>query len=223
MPTPEPFTHVIFDLDGTLLNTLEDLADACNWVCKQHGWPTHGLEEYRYFVGNGAAKLVERTVPMQERTPEKLQQLVEEFTRYYNAHKSDKTRPYDGIASVLAQLKRQGVSMAVLTNKPDGAAGPVVEQYLPGVFPLVRGGRPGVPLKPDPAPVFDLMRAMGAEPARTLFVGDSNVDIQTAKNSGIAACGVLWGFRTRQELEGEGADFIAHTPEDLLNIILAEK
>jgi len=217
---PETFTHVIFDLDGTLLNTLEDLADACNWLCQRHGWPVHTLEEYRYFVGNGAAKLVERSIPDHVQVQDTL---VEEFTRQYNAHKADKTRPYDGIKTVLDQLKQQGISLAVLTNKPDSAAGSVVEQYFPGVFPLVRGGRPGVPLKPDPTPVFDLMRAMGADSAHTLFVGDSNVDIQTAKNSGISACGVLWGFRTRQELEEEGAEFIAPVPEDLLNIILGER
>jgi len=222
MPTPKGFSHVIFDLDGTLLNTLEDLADACNWVCQQHGWPTHALDEYRYFVGNGAAKLIEHAVPAHAHNPEQLLLLVEEFNGYYNAHKADKTRPYDGIVQVLTRLKESEVFMAVLTNKPDGAAGPVVEQYYPGVFPMVQGGMPGVPLKPDPMPVHALMQRMGAEREDTLFVGDSNVDIQTAKNSGIAGCGVLWGFRTRQELEGEGADFIAQTPEELIGIILGD-
>lgn len=223
MPTPKRFTHVIFDLDGTLLNTLEDLADACNRLCARHGWPTHALDEYRYFVGNGAAKLIERATPKDAQVKAMLSELVEEFTRDYNDHKADKTRPYDGIVPVLDRLKREGICIAVQTNKPHEAAAPIMEQYFPGVFSFVQGGRPGVPLKPNPAAVHSLMERMGATAQTTLFVGDSNVDIQTAKNSGIAGCGVLWGFRTREELEGEGADFIAPTPEALLDIILADE
>lgn len=217
------FSHVIFDLDGTLLNTLEDIADSCNWMCARHGWPTHELKEYCYFVGNGAAKIVERAVPVHARTPEQLEQLLAEYNSHYQVHKSDKTCPYDGVPQVLEQLKRAGVSMAVLTNKPDVAAGPVTEQYYPGVFPLVQGGLPGVPLKPNAAPVQMLMERMGAARENTLFVGDSNVDIQTAKNSGLASCGVLWGFRSREELEEEGADFIAPDPETLLRIIFGQE
>lgn len=223
MHTHKGFTHVIFDLDGTLLNTLEDIADSCNWMCEQHGWPTHTLKEYCYFVGNGAAKIVERSVPEHARTPEQLEQLLKEYTDYYNIHKADKTCTYDGMPQLLDRLKQAGVSVAVLTNKPDVSAGPVMEQYYPGVFPLVQGGLPGVPLKPDPTPVHMLMERMGAAKETTLFVGDSNVDIQTARSSGIASCGVLWGFRTREELEGEGADFIAPNPEALLSIILGQK
>lgn len=223
MRTPEKFTHVIFDLDGTLLDTLEDIADACNWLCEQHGWPRHSLKEYCYFVGNGAAKLVERSVPAHARTPEQLEQLLKEYSSYYGVHKADKTHPYDGMPELLARLKQEGISIAVLTNKPDTAAKEVMEQYYPGVFRLVQGGQPGVPLKPDPTAVHMLMERMGAEKESTVFVGDSNVDIQTAKNSGIAGCGVLWGFRTREELEGEGADFIAPTPQALLNIILGQE
>lgn len=222
MPMRKGFSHVIFDLDGTLLNTLEDIADSCNWMCAQHGWPTHDYKAYCYFVGNGAAKIVERAVPEHARTPEQLEQLLAEYNGYYQQHKSDKTCPYDGVPQVLERLKQAGVSVAVLTNKPDVAAGPVMEQYYPGVFPLVQGGLPGVPLKPDAAPVHMLMERMGANKENTLFVGDSNVDIQTAKNSGLSGCGVLWGFRSREELEGEGADFIAATPEELLNIILGQ-
>lgn len=222
MPTTEKprFSNVIFDLDGTLLDTLADLADSCNHICSGHGWPTHDYAAYCYFVGNGAAKLVERATPAEAHEEPLRQQVLDEFLAYYALHKSDKTCPYAGMPEVVDELKRAGVKVAVLTNKPDAAAGPVMEQYYPGVFELVQGGLPGVPLKPDPAPVRKLLERMGADRENTLFVGDSNVDIQTAKNSGLASCGVLWGFRGRQELEGEGADYIAAEPEELLNVIL---
>lgn len=222
MPTTDKirFSNVIFDLDGTLLDTLADLADSCNHICAEHGWPTHDYSAYCYFIGNGAAKLVERAIPEFARGSELGQQALREFLAYYEQHKADKTCPYAGMPEVVDELKRAGVNVAVLTNKPDAAAGPVMEQYYPGVFDLVQGGLPGVPLKPDPAPVHKLLERMGADRENTLFVGDSNVDIQTAKNSGLSGCGVLWGFRSRQELEGEGADYVAATPEELLSIIL---
>lgn len=211
---------IIFDLDGTLLDTLEDLADACNWVCGQHGWPVHPLDSYKRFVGNGAAKLLERATPPQAHTEPLRSQVMEEFALRYDAHKQDKTRPYAGMPQVLEQLSAAGVTMAVLTNKPNWAAQDVVEHYYPGMFHFVQGALPGVPVKPDPALLCQLMERMGAQPETTLFVGDSNVDIQTAKNSGLASCGVLWGFRTRQELEQEGADHLVSRSEQLLEWIL---
>ena len=222
MPTSDKprFFNVIFDLDGTLLDTLADLADSCNHICANHGWPTHDYSAYCYFIGNGAAKLVERAIPESVRGTQLGQEALNEFLVYYEQHKADKTGPYAGMPEVVDALKRAGIKIAVLTNKPDAAAGPVMEQYYPGVFELVQGGLPGVPLKPDPTPVHKLLERMGAGREGTLFVGDSNVDIQTARNSGLSGCGVLWGFRSRQELEGEGADYIAAKPEDLLNIIL---
>lgn len=216
------FTHVIFDLDGTLLDTLEDLADATNWVCAQHGWPTHPVEAYKYFIGNGAAKLVERAAPGDVEMTDGLRaELLEQFTQRYNAHKQDKTAPYPGIPQMLEKLKGAGVTMAVLTNKPDAAARPIVEGYFPGVFEAVQGALPGVPTKPDPTALFHLMERIGAGAEHTLFVGDSNVDIQTAKNGGLHSCGVLWGFRTREELLGEGAEHLAAAAEELTGLILA--
>lgn len=216
------FTYVIFDLDGTILDTLEDLADATNWVCAQHGWPVHPLEAYKGFVGNGAGKLLERVTPsIVELTPELRRTLMAEFSERYTKHSADKTHAYDGMPQALSRLKAAGVRMAVLTNKPHEAAGPVVERYYPGVFDAVQGALPGVPLKPDPAALLALMDRLGAAKGETLFVGDSNVDIRTGKNAGLAACGVLWGFRTRAELEAEGADFIAERPEELAELVLA--
>lgn len=215
------FSHIIFDLDGTLLDTLEDLADATNWVCEQHGWPVHPLEAYKRFVGNGAGKLLERvTPPTVELTPKLRAQMMEEFTQRYTRHSANKTRAYAGVPEALARLKAAGVRMGVLTNKPEVAAGPIVERYYPGVFDAVQGAVPGVPLKPAPAPVFRLMERLGAKQEATLFVGDSNVDIRTAKNAGLKGCGVLWGFRTREELEAEGADYIAERPEELAELVV---
>lgn len=215
------FTHVIFDLDGTILDTLEDLADATNWVCAQHGWPVHPLKAYKSFVGNGAGKLLERVTPSTvELTPELRRTLMAEFSERYTKHSADKTHAYDGMPQALSRLKAAGVRMAVLTNKPHEAAGPVVERYYPGVFDAVQGAVVGAPLKPDPTALLALMEKLGAEKDETLFAGDSNVDIRTGKNGGLSACGVLWGFRTRAELEAEGADFIAERPEELAELVL---
>lgn len=215
------FSHVIFDLDGTLLDTLEDLADATNQVCTLHGWPVHPVEAYKQFVGNGAAKLLERVVPADvEITPELRTQMMEEFTQRYTAEKSRKTAPYPGMPQLLDRLKEAGITVAVLTNKPDGAARPVVERYYPGVFDVVQGALPDAPTKPDPTLLFKLMERIGAQRETTLFVGDSNVDIQTAKNGGLTGCGVLWGFRSRQELQAEGADYLVQTARELEEQIL---
>jgi len=214
------FKNVIFDLDGTLLDTLQDLANACNWVCEQHGWPTYPVEDYKRFVGNGAYKLLEQVTPPEVRpTQQLIDQTMEEFIQQYNAHKSEFTRVYRGMPELLERLGRKGVGLAVLSNKPDGAAAPVVERYYPGVFRRIQGALPGVPTKPDPTLLHRLMEELGADPRDTLFVGDSDVDIQTAKNGGLTSCGVLWGFRERQELEAEGADFIIEAPEELLGIV----
>lgn len=214
------YRYVIFDLDGTLLNTLDDLADAGNWVCRNHGWPEHSLDAYKYFVGNGMAKLVERFSPEAFRAPEQIEKTLEEFMPRYEAHKADKTAVYVGMPEVLDRLRKAGVHIAVLTNKADRVAGSVVEEYYPGVFPVVQGAVSAKPTKPDPTLLLELMQRLGAGRENTLFVGDSNVDIQTAKNGQLDSCGVLWGFRSRQELEEEGATYLVQTPEELAELIL---
>lgn len=215
------YKNVVFDLDGTLLNTIDDLADAGNWVCRRHGWPVHTVEEYKYFVGNGMAKLAERFAPPERRTPEGITAILEEFMPYYNAHKEDKTAPYPGVAALLGRLKGAGVRLSVLTNKAHSLAPEIIEGYFPGVFDFVQGAVEGAPTKPDPALLRRLMGEMGATTADTLFVGDSSVDIRTAKNGGLISCGVLWGFRTRGELEEEGADFIVDSAPALGELILS--
>ena len=215
------YPYVIFDLDGTLLDTLEDLAIATNWVCQQHGWPTHPVERFKEFVGNGAPKLLERITPAEvELTDDLRRQTLDEFTNRYTNLEEDHTRPYPGMVELAKELKKQGICTAVLTNKPHEAAYPIVNRYYPGLFQWVQGAVPEYPTKPDPTLLCRLMEQMGADPGRTLFVGDSNVDIQTAKNGNLTGCGVLWGFRSRQELEGEGADFIVNSAEELAELIL---
>ena len=163
------YSYVIFDLDGTLLNTIDDLADTGNHVCALHGWPAHSVEEYKHMVGNGIPKLVERFAPAGTDQPT-LDQAFEEFMAWYGVHKEDKTAPYPGMNEAALRLKEAGVSIAVLSNKADEMAGPVVEHYYPGVFPLVQGALSGVPTKPDPTLLYKLMERMGAKPEQTLFV-----------------------------------------------------
>lgn len=213
------YTHVIFDLDGTLLNTIDDLADAGNHVCAAHGWPTHTVEEYKRMVGNGIPKLVSRFAPA-GLGEEALATALAEFSAYYGQHKEDKTAPYEGVPQTVGRLKAAGVTVAVLSNKAHALAGPVVEHYYPGVFAVIQGALPGVPAKPDPTLLHRLMEKLGAKREFTLFVGDSDVDILTGKNGGLSTCGVLWGFRSRHELEQAGAEHIVETPEQLAELIL---
>ena len=211
---------VIFDLDGTILDTIEDLAAAGNWVCRQHGWPEHTVDRFKAMVGHGIPNLVSQFTPESCRSPLLIASALSQFTNYYGAHNMDKTAPYPGVVALLDRLKGAGVRMAVLSNKDHSLAPAIIEGYFPGVFAFVQGALEGVPTKPDPTLLHRLMGEMGATPADTLFVGDSSVDIRTARNGGLVSCGVLWGFRTRAELETEGADRIVGTPEELGELIL---
>ncbi|MCI8698811.1 MAG: threonylcarbamoyl-AMP synthase [Oscillospiraceae bacterium] len=207
-------THIIFDLDGTLLNTIDDLADAGNHVCTAHGWPTHTVDEFKRMVGRGIPNLVRRFTP-DALGEEELAGALAEFSAYYADHKEDKTAPYPGVPALLDALKGAGIRLAVLSNKAHALAGPVVEHYFPGVFDCVQGALPDAPLKPDPTLLRALMDQMGAQPDTTLFVGDSDVDVLTGKNGGLTVCGVLWGFREREELKDAGADWIVHSPDQI--------
>lgn len=217
------YQTVIFDLDGTLLNTLEDLADAGNWVCRRNGWPEHSLEEFRAMVGHGIPNLVERFSPEGCRSPLLMVNTLAQFSQYYGAHNMDKTLPYAGMEELAAELKKRGVQMAVYSNKADDFSRQIVEHFFPGVFSLVRGKVRGVPVKPDPTGVRQVLAELNADPAATLFVGDSSVDMETAQNAGLPACGVTWGFRSRESLEAAGAEFLADTPEQLASVILGKE
>ena len=217
------FRTVIFDLDGTLLDTLQDLAAAGEHVCAANGWPPHPVEAYRHFVGNGIPKLVERFSPPWAQDPASLADARAAFGEYYAAHMLDQTAPYPGIPALLARLHAAGVRMAVLSNKDDAFARRVVGHYFDlSLFAAVRGALPGTPPKPDPAGPRALLAALGASPAETLFIGDSDVDVLTAHNAGAPCCGVLWGFRGQAELTAAGADHLAAGPDELARVILEE-
>lgn len=214
------FQTVIFDLDGTLLNTIADLANAGNWVCRQNGWPQHAEEEYLRMVGHGIPNLVKRFAPPDARSPLLLAAALTQFSQYYGEHDLDKTQPYPGIPELLARLKKAGLCLAVYSNKADEFSRSIVKHFFPGTFDLTRGKTPDVPVKPDPAGLRRIMEELGAAQSGTLFVGDSDVDMQTARNGGLTACGVTWGFRTRDELEAEHPSYLANTPEELGHLIL---
>lgn len=217
-----PFSHVIFDLDGTLLNTLDDLAAAGNHVCELHGWPTFPTDCYRYKVGNGMPKLVERFMPAEYAGDARMFELAfAEFRSYYNEHKCDATAPYPGIIEMLDELRASGITCAVLTNKDHAAATPLVERFFgPDRFELVQGRVDAFPPKPEAPITLHVLERLGADPAQTLYVGDSNVDVQCGHNAGLTVAGCVWGFRGEGELVAEGAEFIAHEPSDLIGIAL---
>lgn len=205
---------IIFDLDGTILETLEDLADSTNAALKVNGFPQRSIDEVRSFVGNGIGKLIERAVP--QGTDEQVTaRVLEDFKAYYAIHCMDKTKPYDGIIDLLGKLRAQGCLTAVISNKADFAVQTLINKYFPGMFDLVAGEKAGIPRKPDPTGVFDVMRRLGVERKDTAYVGDSDVDIATAKNAGLDALIVSWGFRDRAFLIEHGAGHMAATPNEL--------
>lgn len=211
---------IIFDMDGTILDTLRDLADCTNYILRRNGYPEHPPDAYRYFVGNGIPKLIERAIPEKERQPEIIDKIYREFVPYYELHKEDFTKPYPGIPELMRQLQDLHIHMAIASNKIQQAMGPLVERYFAGIrFSAVLGNRPGIPPKPDPAIVEEILTSTAIRKEDTLYVGDTAVDMQTAENAGLTKIGVLWGFRNREELEKANADFIVEKPEEILHYI----
>lgn len=214
------YATVIFDLDGTLLNTIDDLAAAGNFVCRKNGWPEHSVEQFKAMVGHGVKNLVTKFVPQAVQTPEVLEQALAQFSDYYGAHSMDLTAAYPGIGALLERLQKAGVRMAVYSNKDHPFSCALMETFFPGRFALVHGKKEGIPVKPDPTGIRMILETLGAEAEKTLFVGDSSVDIQTGHNAGLKSCGVTWGFRSEQSLVDAGADFLAHNAAELEDIIL---
>lgn len=215
---------LIFDLDGTLLNTIADLAASTNYALQKHGFPTHELHEYNYFVGNGINKLFERALPEGEKTEENIRKVREVFLVHYNIHNADLSRPYPGIPELLAALQEKGIALAVASNKYQAGAEKLIAHFFPDIrFVAVFGQREGVPTKPDPAVVEEIIARTDVKAKDVLYIGDSNVDMQTAANSGVDACGVAWGFRPVSELEQYKPRFIAHEAKDILRFALSEE
>ena len=212
------FNTAVFDLDGTLLNTLGDLADSVNAVLERYGYPVRTEEEVRRFVGNGVPLLIERALPSGTGR-EEYETCLQAFKEHYRKNMCRKTAPYPGIPELLRELKRRGVKMAVVSNKFDAAVRELCKKYYGGMISVAIGESAHVRKKPAPDSVWRALRELGAERESALYIGDSDVDIQTARNAGLAGVGVTWGFRDRALLEREGARYLIDRPEQLLDIL----
>ena len=208
------FRAAVFDLDGTLLDTLQDLAAAGNETLEAFGCPVHPTEAYRLFVGRGIPNLIRSSFP-ENISREITDRAYVYFKEYYAKHCMDRTVPYPGIPELLSSLRERGLRLAVVSNKDEALTRELMEHFFPGIFSAVKGRRDGVAVKPDPTLVFETLSELSLRPAEVLYLGDSNVDMQTAQNAGLASCGVLWGFRGREELLEAGADCLAASPEAL--------
>lgn len=208
------YKTIIFDLDGTLLNTLDDLAAATNYALVQHQLPQRTKEEVRWFVGNGIRKLIERAVPA--KTPLAVQEAVyATFNTYYKAHCNDATKAYDGVMELLKRLHSAGCKTAIVSNKADYGVQELVKQYFADALDTACGERAGIAKKPAPDMLLAVMQKLGADKATTIYVGDSDTDIETAHNAGVHCIGACWGFRGREFLEQHGATLLAETPSDI--------
>lgn len=211
---------VIFDLDGTLINSIADLAVAVNLALEKCGYPTHPEEAYRFMVGDGVRKLFERALPEAERTEENVERIREHFMPYYDLHNADLSRPYKGICELLNSLEQRGVKMAVASNKYHAATLKLVNHYFPNnQFIAILGQREGVPVKPNPQIVEEIIALAGLSKQEVLYVGDSNVDMQTARNAKVDVVGVSWGFRPREELAAHNPLTIIDSPLQLLDCL----
>lgn len=214
------YKAIIFDLDGTLLNTLDDLGNAVNRVLAERGFPTHALDEYRSFIGDGVEKLINRALPEQNRTENTIRTCLEAFREDYHTNWNVNTRPYEGIPELLDALKEKGLKAAVLSNKPNDTTNLCVTELLPGWrFDVVLGHRDGIPHKPDPAGALEISHRLNIPPAEFLYLGDSGVDMETAIAARMFPVGVLWGFREADELEESGAKALISHPLEVLNLL----
>lgn len=215
---------IIFDLDGTLINTIDDLGQACNHALSACGFPTHKIEDYPQLVGNGINRLIERALPEEHRNETTVLRLREYFVPYYDAHNCDLTRPYDGIPALLQALKAQGHVLAVASNKYQAATEKIVAQLFPDTFDVVLGEREGVARKPDPQIVYDIWsdksdESDGSDGSETLYIGDSLVDAKTAQAAGVKLVLCTWGFCTEEQLATANPDYMVHYPAEILPII----
>lgn len=211
----------IFDLDGTLINSLYDLADAMNYALHKNGFPIHQREQYRFMVGSGISVLADRAMVVPEGTESSIKEtILADFNAYYNQHNMDCTVPYNGILPLLNELDARGIGYAVLSNKPDVFTRQIVAAlFSSNEFAVVMGKRDEYPRKPDPASVHAILKMLDVTAEDCLYIGDSNIDMQTARNAHLRSIGVSWGFRPVQELVDSGADFIADKPSDILRFL----
>ncbi len=209
---------VIFDMDGTILNTLTDIKNCINYALVQAGFPERSLEEVRKFVGNGLHKLVERAVP--EGTDNaKIENVFSILLEYYKLHCSDNTKPYDGIPELIKELRVMGYKTAVVSNKADFAVKDLVDTFFEGLFDISVGDREGINKKPAPDSVYEVLRMLNIEKENAVYIGDSEVDVATASNAGIDSIIVEWGFRDREFLEKQGAKVFVNTTKQLIDLL----
>ncbi len=211
---------VIFDLDGTLLDTLADIANSANRVLRERGFPPHEVDAYRYFIGDGVHRLFSRVLPTEHRKPDAIVQCVEAFRETYGRHWNVRTKPYDGIPELLDAVAARGLKTAVLSNKPHDLTARCVDEYFSRWrFHAALGQREGIPPKPDPAGAREITERLGVPPERFLYLGDTGVDMMTARNAGMDPVGALWGFRSLEELREGGARAVIRRPTELLNLL----
>ena len=211
---------VIFDLDGTLLNTIEDLGQAANYALERNGYATHSMASYPYFVGNGVRRLVTRVLPEDARDDENVDRVLGDFMKYYDEHCIDYTKPYNGMPELLQDLRDMGVMMAVASNKYQQAVSKNIPHYFPDInFIAIEGQKDGVNVKPDPSIVFSILAQARVPKADALYIGDSGVDMETARRACIDSVGVTWGFRSKKELVEYQADVIVNNPVDIVGIV----
>lgn len=213
------YAAVLFDLDGTLINSLEDLADSANEALVKYGFKTHPTDEYKKFIGNGVRRLIKNTLP--EHTPENvIDKILHDYRMIYNRNFVNKTRPYDGIHEMLENLSLSGVRMGVCSNKPHIPTNEIVEKLLgKKYFDVIFGERDGVPRKPDPASLIEAAGLLKVEPGSTIYLGDSGGDMESANRAGMLAVGALWGFRDKEELENSGGKVLLQSPDELVDFI----
>jgi len=211
---------IIFDLDGTLLNTVADLAASTNYALTKCGFPTHKTADYRFFIGNGINNLFQKSLPEGQKTQENILLVRTHFLEYYGAHSAELTTPYDGITELLHKIQHAGLQIAVASNKYQEATEKLVNHFFPTIkFVAIFGQREAVPVKPDPTIVHDILAIAQVEKADVLYVGDSGVDMQTAQNAKIEGCAVTWGFRPRSEMEPFSPAYFVDAPEEISGIL----
>ncbi len=216
--------YVIFDLDGTLVDSVYDLADSVNCVLEQNGYGIHPVESYYYFVGSGTLKLIERALPEGQRNEEEIERVHTLFAEHYSANYLNKTKPYDGVKELLDELDGRNIKYAVASNKTDIFTRKIINELFPdNEFDVIMGKKASNPTKPDPKIVYDILSGKDISLSEILFVGDSDIDIQTGRNAGIKTVGCIWGFRGEKELKEAGADYLISEPIQLLEIIKENK
>ena len=212
------YSLAIFDMDGTILNTLDDMTDSLNEILTKYNLPLHTLDEVKFMVGNGIPKLIERAIPDGRSNPQ-FEKILADFIAYYEKHCAIKTAPYDGVVDCIKTLRTAGIKIAVNTNKVEPAAIALCDDYFPGLFDIISGSRPGMPPKPAPDGIYEILNRAGmdgkSEGQRAVFIGDSDVDMQTGMNAGLDVIGVDWGFRGKKFLEEHGARTIVMNAGEL--------